>query len=57
MFGPQLLLAQDAVRHQLADYKEDDRVLCASPIFMLIVYYWALQTGNGNTSKKTQRQH
>ncbi len=23
----------------LADYKEDDRVLCASPIFMLIAYY------------------
>jgi hypothetical protein len=23
----------------LADYKEDDRVRCASPIFMLIAYY------------------
>jgi hypothetical protein len=24
----------------LADYKEDDRVRCASPIFMLIAYYF-----------------
>jgi hypothetical protein len=23
----------------LADYKEDDRVLCVSPVFMLIAYY------------------
>ncbi len=37
----------------LADNKQDDRVRCASPIFMLIAYYtWALQTGNGNMSKK-----
>jgi hypothetical protein len=40
----------------LADYKEDDCVLCASPIFMLIAYHLGLQPGNGNSSKKRRRQ-
>jgi hypothetical protein len=32
----------------LADYKEDDRVLYASPIFMLIAYYLGFTNRNGN---------
>jgi hypothetical protein len=43
MFGPPLLLGIGAgcigAPLVLADYKEEDRVRCASPIFMLIAYY------------------
>ncbi len=38
MFGPPLLLAQ-GTSVVLADYKKDERVRSASPIFMLIAYY------------------
>jgi hypothetical protein len=41
----------------LANYKQDDRVRCASPIFMLITYYLGFANRNGNMLKKRQRQH